>query len=219
MDSQEPGCPRCPLGVTAVPGPVGGSPGWRCDEHGDVPPLWRPAEATYGGFVAHLQAAGGHPTWLPWPLGPAWTVSDHGRVGGGAEQDAVATLTCSSGASALDGPVDVLVVSEEPGVGLGARCSGLDEHAPSRELGEGRPVVRVLLEHQTVPLWQLSTAGATAELDRSVLVGEASGRWLWMVLRPASAILLLREDWILRDAAALGPTLVEMSFGGARPPW
>ena len=48
---------------------------------------------------------------------------------------------------------------------------------------------------------------------------EAGGRWLWVVLRPASAMLLLRDDWILRDVSGLGPPLVELPFGGPRPGW
>ena len=188
-----------------------------------MPPLWRPSESGYSAFVEHLAAAGDHPTLVPWPIGPAWSVSDHARVGGRRTDPAgrtLATLTCCSGPSALDGPVDALVVLEEPGVGLGARCAGLGEHAPGADLGEGRPTTRVRLAQHSVPLWPLSTSGsAAADLDRSVLVGESGGRWLWLVLRPASAMLMLREDWILQDAAELGPLLVEVAFGGARPPW
>ena len=50
-------------------------------------------------------------------------------------------------------------------------------------------------------LWSVSTSRSDADLDRAVLVGEAEGRWLWLVLRPASALLLLRDDWILRDVS------------------
>jgi hypothetical protein len=50
-----------------------------------------------------------------------------------------------------------------------------------------------------------------------VLAGEAAGRWLWMVMRPASAVLLLRDDWILRDVSETGPQLVALPFGGVDP--
>jgi hypothetical protein len=40
-----------------------------------------------------------------------------------------------------------------------------------------------------------------------------------MVLRPASAVLLLRDDWILRDVSAVGPALLELPFGGPGPSW
>ncbi len=205
-------CPRCPLPV----GPLGDS-GWSCPEHGVTTPLLRPDAASYDGFVEALVAAGDVPTYLPWPMSPGWTVSDFAVVGD--QGRGRATLTCSSGTSALDGPVDVFVVSEESGVGLGARCAGSPHLDPGPELGVGRPPVRVRIGSQSVPLWSVSTSSSDVELDRSVFAGEAGGRWLWVVLRPASAMLLLRDDWILRDASGIGPPLVELSFGGPRPTW
>jgi hypothetical protein len=86
-------------------------------------------------------------------------------------------------------------------------------------VGQGAPAVQVLLGHHTVRLWPVSTSETHAELDRSVFAGEAFGRWLWLVLRPASAMLLLRDDWILRDVSGVGPPLVEMPFGGPAPAW
>ena len=172
----------------------------------------------YDEFVAHLGTADGFPTYLPWPMSPGWTVSDFGVVAD-ATGRASATLTCCSGSSELDGPVDVFVVAEEPGVGLGARCAGLVGDDPGREVGEGPPPVRVRVGSLTVPLWAVSTSNSGHEFDRSVFAGEALGRWLWLVLRPASAMLLLRDDWILRDVSGLGAPLLEMPFGGHRPLW
>lgn len=68
-------------------------------------------------------------------------------------------------------------------------------------------------------LWVVSTSGVDPDFDRSVVVGEAFGRWLWLVMRPASAMLLLREEWILRDASGLGAPLIELAFGGPPPVW
>jgi hypothetical protein len=181
--------------------------------------LRRPDEASYDGFAEALTTAGEFPTYLPWPMSPGWAVTDFAVVG---ERDAKATLTCSSGTSALDGPVDVFVVSEESGTGLGSRCAGMVHLDPGPEMGIGQPTVRVRIGSQSVPLWSVSTVSATGddrELDRSVVAGEADGRWLWVVLRPASAILLLRDEWILRDVSGIGPPLVEMPFGGPSPPW
>jgi hypothetical protein len=67
-------------------------------------------------------------------------------------------------------------------------------------------------------MWPVSTS-RTGDFDRSVVAGEAVGRWLWLALRPASAMLLLRDDWILRDVSRVGAPLVEMPFGGPRPSW
>jgi hypothetical protein len=198
--------------------PGEGGHGWSCPTHGPVAPLWRPETASYDGFVEHLEIADGFPTYLPWPMGPGWSVSDFGVVAGRGEA-ASATMSCSSGTSRLDGPVDILVVTEEAGTGLGARCAGLRGDGPGAEVRDEPPVVKVHLDVRSVPLWAVSTSFSDHELDRSVLAGEAGGRWLWMVVRPAAALLLLRDDWILRDVSRVGPPLVEMSFGGPTPQW
>jgi hypothetical protein len=205
------GCPRCSTPVAEA------GDSWSCPDHGVVEPLWRPAEASYDTFVEHLGATARFPTYLPWPLSPGWRVTDFAAVG--TVDHSRAAMTCVSGTSALDGPVDVLVINEEPGTGLGARISGTVHDDPGTEVGEGPPSVRVRIDSQTVPLWPVSTSTASSEWDRSVVAGEAQGRWLWMVLRPASAVLLLADDWILRDVSRLGPPLVELPFGGPAPPW
>jgi hypothetical protein len=204
-------CPRCSAKLGSTPDGE-----YLCPDHGSTFRLRRPDEASYGGFTEALVAAGDFPTYLPWPMSPGWSVSDFAVVG---EDPARATMTCSSGTSALDGPVDVFVVSEESGIGLGARCAGTVHLDPGPEIGIGPPPVRVRIRSQSVPLWAVSTSGSDREFDRSVFAGEAGGCWLWLVLRPASAMLLLRDEWILRDVSGIGPPLVEMSFGGPRPDW
>jgi len=204
-------CPRCPAPLGAATGS-----GFLCPEHGLTPALRRPGEASYDGFVEALRAAGDFPTYLPWPMSPGWTVSDFAVVG---EDPARATMTCSTGTSALDGPVDLFVISEESGIGLGARCAGTAHLDPGPEIGDGPPPVRVRIGSQSVPLWSVSISDSEHELDRSVFAGESRGCWLWVVLRPASAMLLLRDEWILRDVSGLGLALVEMPFGGPAPAW
>ncbi|HEU4567853.1 MAG TPA: DUF6758 family protein [Marmoricola sp.] len=217
MPPLAPGCPRCATPVARAA--EGGA--WACPDHGVVRPLWRPTEVSYDGFVAHLEQADGFPTYLPWPLSPGWEVTDFAVVAD--DRGATATLTCVSGASELDGPVDVLVVAEEAGVGLGARCAGTTGHDPGPEVGHGPPAVWLRIGSQPVPLWPVTCWGAeqrpSGEWDRSVVAGEAGGRWLWVVLRPASAVLLLSEGWQLRDVSGLGMALVEVPFGGPHPAW
>jgi hypothetical protein len=191
---------------------------WTCPDHGDVVPLWRPAEATYDAFGDHLRTADGFPTLTCWPLGPGWSVTDFAVVGAGPGQ-VRATMSCLSGASAQDGPVDVMVVTEEPGTGLGARIAGTPHDDPGDEVGDGPPLVKIRVEHQPLSLWPVSTSNGVREWDRSVVAGEAGGRWLWLVLRPASAVLLLRPDWVLRDLSSVGPGLLEVPFGGPAPAW
>ncbi|TNM37784.1 hypothetical protein FHP29_17285 [Nocardioides albidus] len=189
--------------------------------------MWRPLTSSYDEFASHLRRVGRFPTYLPWPLGPGWSISDFAAVvsGGPDGRGARATMACVAGTSQLDGPVDVMVISEEPGTGFGARVAGLATPQeteildPGHEVGEGPPPVRVRVDQYPVGLWPVSVSTSPGEWDRSVLAGEAGGRWLWLVLRPASAILLLRDDWILRDISATGPQLVALPFGGAAPSW
>lgn len=189
-----------------------------CAVHGAQPALLRPDEASYDAFTLHLRAAGDFPTYLPWPLGPGWAVTDFGVVVDSGERP-LGTITCCSGVTELDGRVDVFVVVEEAAVGLGGRCAGLAGADPGAEFGHGSPTARVRINSQSVPLWPVSTSGARGELDRSVVAGEAGGRWLWMVLLPASAMLLMRDEWILRDVSGLGAPLVELPFSGPGPDW
>jgi hypothetical protein len=207
------GCPRCPAPVLHADGR------WTCPDHGDVPPLWRSAEASYDAFADHLRTADGFPTLTCWPLGPGWSITDFAVVAA-SPGPARATMSCISGTSAQDGPVDVIVVSEEAGTGLGARVAGTRHDDPGGEVGDGPPMVKLRVEHQPVSLWPVSTAsGDSREWDRSVAAGEAAGRWLWLVLRPASAVLLLKPDWVLRDLSSVGPGLLDVPFGGPAPPW
>lgn len=207
-----PSCPKCPRALAAEGG---------CPVHGPVTPLWRAAEPTYDAFAALLAAGVGYPTYLPWPLHPEWRVSDAGVVAADLDGsgEVLASVTACSGTSALDGLVDLLVVSEEPGTGLGSRVAGLDDADPGRAMSGGQPDVHVQIGPRSVALWSVSVAETDGDLDRSVLAGTEAGRWLWLVVRPAPAVLLLRDDWILRDVSDVGPPLVELPFGGPVPPW
>jgi len=205
-------CPRC---WSPVAGDRGG---WRCADHGAITPLWRPSVASYESMAEHLQRGSAIPTLLPWPLSPGWLVTDFGSVGVPG-QEAKASLSSCSGVSDLDGVVELTVVAEEPGVGLGARCAGIHRTDPGAEIGDGPPHVRVRIDGHPVPLWSVSTSEGGPDFDRSVFAGEAQGRWLWLILRPASAALLLKDEWILSDVNELGPELMDLPFGGNPPPW
>lgn len=206
-----PSCSRGPEPVAA------GSGGWECETHGSVLPLWRPEQASYAAFGEHLLASAGLPTYLPWPIADDWRVSDFGVVGDGAGA-ARGTVACCSGTTTLDGPVDVMVVAEEAGTGVGAFVAGVVGSDPGPEVGAGPPHIHLRVANRQVALWGISEIDGEAT-DRGVFVGEAEGRWLWLVLRPASAMLMLREEWHLHDVSQMGPSLVELSFGGPAPGW
>jgi hypothetical protein len=205
-------CPRCTSPVTETDGD------WHCLDHGRIVPLWRPPTAGYDTLAEHLQRCHGVPTLLPWPLSPGWSVTDFGCVCDG-RRDARASMTSCGGASDLDGVVELTVVSEEPGVGLGSRCAGIERTDPGAEIGDGPAHAKVRIDGHPISLWSVSTSDGPHIFDRSVFAGEAHGRWLWLVLRPASAALLLNDEWILCDINTLGPELIDLPFGGNPPPW
>lgn len=206
------GCPRCPSPVSEEAG------AWRCLDHGPIQPLWRASAAGYDTFAEHLLKAASMPSLMPWPLTPGWSVTDFGCVGEGTA-DALAAFVSCAGPSDLDGVVELTVISEEPGVGLGARCAGASRTDPGADIGDGPPHAKVRISGHPISLWSVSTAESDVSFDRSVLAGEAHGRWLWLVLRPASAVLLLKDEWVLHDVAGLGPELIDLPFGGSPPAW
>ena len=87
-----------------------------------LPITGRPAAAR----PAHARC----PVWLPWPLPPGWLVS--GFTGAGDERTgARASAVALSGPNPLGGPADLLIIAEEPGVGLGAGLAGLPAPIPA----------------------------------------------------------------------------------------
>jgi hypothetical protein len=146
-------------------------------------------------------------------------VTDFGCVTA-PDRPARATVASCAGPSEHDGSVELSVVTEEPGVGVGARVGAVVHTDPGREVGEDAAPVRLRLDLSSVPVWPLSTSDdGTDTLDRAVLVGEVYGRWLWAVFRPASAALLVRELPPLHDLSDLGPELVTLPFGEVPPAW
>ena len=198
-----------------------------CTVHGPIEPLWRPVEADYDSFADLVGRSDDLPTYLPWPMSPGWSIADFGCVGNG--ERVRATVTTTVGTSDLDGEVEVTIVSEEPGIGLGARCAGTTYDDPGPQISNGPPSIHVRAGGRTVPLWLVEDTRPHTQaspgtpdddlLARAVFAGEADGRWLWLVMKPASAALLLHDDWLLADVTGFGPEALEMPFGGPRPAW
>lgn len=184
------------------------SSAWRCELHGEVPPLQAPLPPTRAALERVVGGAG-VPVWVPWPLPPGWLVTGFAYAGderGGAP----AVVVAVSGPAPLGGAADLLLVAEEPGVGLGSRLAGLDGLDPG-EVGEhGAPAARVHAAGHETPLWDVGGTG-----DRSAYVGAASGRWLWAIAWPETAGLVVQDRLALVDLRDL-PAL-DLPFGAPSP--
>ena len=199
------GCPRCGQPVHA---PTAWSSAWRCDLHGEVHPLFPAFRPSREGLDGLLRTAG-VPVWLPWPLPAGWLVA--GFAGAGDERTGVrACAVALSGPNPLGGPADMLVVAEEPGVGLGAALAGLASVDPGAGFATALPIAVASFGNHDFPLWQVDSP------DRAVFAGEIKGYWLWFVLWPDTAGALFIEPIGLRDLRDPGQDL-DLPFGAASP--
>lgn len=166
--------------------------GWRCSEHGVVTPyvpLPRPSPES----VRQLAGRPGVPLWSPLPIPGGWTLGSAGSAVDEHTGRTRATAMALGGPSPLGGPADFVLVAEEPGVGLGAHIAGSPGVDPG-DLAIGAPDARVVAAGHSTPLWRCTSAP-----DRAAFVGEALGVWLWAVLWPPEAELVLLEDVELHD--------------------
>ena len=181
-------CPRCGEALRP-PGLMSST--WDCEVHGPVAPLH-----TYPRVSAELLAQAGAkarvPLWCPLPLLPGWTVTGL-AVAGDDRTGGIATAVALSGPSPLGGPADMVLVAEEPGTGLGARCAGTDGPDPG-QVAVGAPDGKLEASGHDTPLWRCDSAD-----DRAAFAGEAGGVWLWAVMWPPAAELLLLEHVELHD--------------------
>jgi len=198
-------CPRCSQPLRP-PGLM--SSDWSCSAHGAVEPYAAVPHASPQA-VQQLGARSQVPLWSPLPLLPGWTLSGLGAAGG-QRSPARASVVALSGPSPLGGPADLVLVAEEPGVGLGARFAGLDVLDPG-PLG-GTPDAKLLASGHPTPLWSLPS-----DADRAVYVGEAGGVWLWAVLWPAAAELLLLEHVELHDLRHDAHAALDLPVGAPSP--
>lgn len=146
------------------------------------------------------------PVWAPLPLLPGWGVTGLATAGvEGTGPTAVAVAL--SGPSPLGGPADFVLVAEEPGTGLGARYAGLAQLDPGAEVS-GAPDAKVEASGHDTPLWRCDSAP-----DRCAFVGEAGGVWLWAVLWPPAAELVMVEHMVLHDLRAEEHVSAVLPFG------
>jgi hypothetical protein len=157
-----------------------------------------------------VASSSGVPLWVPLPLLPGWTLT--GLASAGDERSAAkATVVALSGPSPLGGPADMLLIAEEPAVGLGARFAGLDEIDPGPTVA-GPPEAKLEAAGHPTALWRSPSAD-----DRAAIVGEAMGVWLWAVLWPPAAELVLLEHVVLHDLRAVAHESVDLPVGAPSP--
>jgi hypothetical protein len=210
--SAAPSCPRC-RGNLVAPGLMHSA--WTCSEHGAVAPL-HPVRPGTSEHLAHLAAHSAVPVWLPWPLPTGWLVTGLQHAGDDRTGPVASVVACS-GPNPLPVPMadrgldhqpaaDLLLVAEQPGVGLGASLAGLADvdagDSLSAGLLAGGPQAKVQAAGHPTSLWHVPSAE-----DRAVYVGEAHGVWLWLVMWPANAGALVVEGLRLLDARDPGHPL------------
>lgn len=182
-------CPRCGASLRA---PNLMHDGYLCPRHGEVRPL-HPAVLPDSQGLLSLVRGAQVPAWLPWPLPPTWLFTGMRLVGGGALPVSAVAIGLT-GASLTSGPADLVIVSEQPGTGLGARFAGLDDPEPGHSILQ-RPADTTLdAAGWPTPVWSLP-----AKDDRAVYVGEAAGEWLWLIAWPEIAWSVIHDDLRLVD--------------------
>jgi len=207
----DPTCPRCG-GLLRPPGIW--SSDWICAAHGAVLPRQPARRPSREGLTVALRDAR-VPLWTPWPLPVGWLVTGFLDVGD-ERSGARALATALSGPGLLQGPADMLVIAEEPGVGLGAHFAGLDGFDGGGAGDDTPPHAKIGIRtsgerpHQ-VPLWVIDGAP-----DRAVYIGEAMGNWLWIVLWPAETGVLVLEELQLLDLREPGMDL-DLPYGAFCP--
>ncbi len=186
---------------------------WTCEDHGVVDPF-QAAPKPGADALAWLLKLTRVPVWLPWPLPPGWFVSGMTYAGDERRGGRASAVACS-GPAPFGGVGELLLVAEEPGVGLGAWFAGLDGTDPGPEVVTHPPGARLEAAGWPTQLWSIPR-DPDSPVDRAAWVGEAGGLWLWLVTWPETADLLLLDKLSLIDLREDGHTL-ELPYGAPSP--
>lgn len=158
------------------------------------------------------------PLWLPWPLPEGWLVSGV-KYAGDERTGPVACVLAVSGPNPLpeaetERAADLLLVSEQPGVGLGASLAGLadiDAGNYVREQAAREPAhFKIDAAGHETPMWSVPVQ------DGVGFAGEAAGDWLWLLAWPASAGAVLLARFPLIDLRDPGHT-IDLPCGALTP--
>jgi hypothetical protein len=185
------------------------SSAWTCDLHGEVCPL-QPVVQPHAEVLHDVVRRSAVPVWLPWPLPRGWLLTGIAHAGDERTGARAVAVACS-GPAPLGGMGELVLVAEEPGVGLGAHLAGLEGPDPGTFDATAPPHAKVHAAGHPTPLWLVDCPD-----DRAVYVGEAMALWLWAVLWPASAGHLFVEELLLTDLRDVPPDL-ELPYGALSP--
>ncbi|OIV36914.1 hypothetical protein BIV57_13695 [Mangrovactinospora gilvigrisea] len=205
----EPSCPRCGARLRA-PGLFTDT--WQCDEHGPVHPLQPVVPPSVEALTVAVNRAR-VPVWMPWPLPVGWLFTGVAHAGD-ERTGALGVAMAATGPGPLGGPAELVLVAEELGVGLGARYAGIRGPDPGPSVRTDRhPDGKLMAAGRPTSLWCVRDAPP----DRAVFVGEARGQWLWAVLWPDHAGLMMYDELVLTDARDAGPELAFVPCGALSP--
>lgn len=169
--------------------------------HGEIAPLHDPVTGTTEA-ATQLASRATVPVWVPWPLPLAWLVTGL-QSAGDDHSGPLAVVVALSGPNPLAAGTapcgaELLVVAEQPAVGLGARLAGIGDVDPGPALATAMessgPHAVVEAAGHRVPLWSVP-----GDSERAVYVGEAASVWLWLITLPTAAGALVLERLRLVD--------------------
>ena len=200
----EPRCPRCNADLHA---PSIWSSEWTCDVHGAVAPL-QPVVAPSPELAHSVADSSAVPVWVPWPLPRGWLLTGIATAGDDRTGARAVAVACS-GPAPLGGVGELVLVAEEPGVGLGARYAGIAGPDPGT-VPAGPADAKVTAAGHPTAVWELP-----APTDRAVYVGESHGCWIYLIVWPETAGFLLIDEFALTDLRDAGQ--VDLPCGAPSP--
>jgi hypothetical protein len=162
-------------------------------------------------LLEHVAERATVPVWIPWPLPAGWVVTGLAYAGDDRTGGRATVVACS-GPGLLGGPSDLLLVAEEPGVGLAARYAQLPSTDPGVGFDLGAPHAKVEAAGPPTALWCLENAD-----EPVTFVGEAKGLWLWTLIWPESAAVLMYDDLTLCDLREMRELIPEIPVGALSP--
>lgn len=212
-------CPRCGA-IARQPGLYSSS--WLCDEHGEIVPVG-PAKAPTPELFHRVAAEAAVPIWIPRPMPASWLLTGL-QWAGDDSAGTIASVVAVSGPQPIpevgdeEPAADLILVAEQPGVGLGAHLAGLRGVDPGPMLQEkvlhDPAEIKLVAGGHEVPLWSVPMDGGIA------YVGEAAGVWLWLLAWPSTAAAVLLARFALVDVREQGSRpadVVDLPCGALTP--